>query len=152
MNLLSLWALILSATIADFFNEVFNAIQRMIFIDQGVWKELQENNNSRYYNLPLNDYYSMCLRIASEYKISPKEIYETWSLPMMVVTFAQVHNTSVTSYAQELEAIDTKKPKRIDYQKEYIRNVTAEDLAEPQEELQESDAIKALKRQYWGDI
>ena len=124
----------------------------MIFIDQGVWKESQENNNSRYYNLPLDDYYSMCLRIASEYKISPKEVYETWSLPMMVVTFAQVQNTNVTSYAQELEAIDNKKPKRIDYQKEYIRNVTAEDLAEPQEEKQESDVIKALKRQYWGDI
>lgn len=71
---------------------------------------------------------------------------------MMVVTFAQVHNTNVTGYAQELEAIDSKKPKRIDYQKEYIRNVTAEDLAEPLEEPQESDAIKALKRQYWGDI
>lgn len=71
---------------------------------------------------------------------------------MMVVTFAQVHNTNVTSYAQELEAIDNKKPKRIDYQKEYIRNVTADDLAEPQKPKEENEVLQALKRQYWGDI
>lgn len=69
---------------------------------------------------------------------------------MVIVTFADVHNKSVTSYAQELEAIDNKKPKRINYEKEYIRNVTAEDLSEPQEEPKVNEVMEALKRQYGG--
>lgn len=69
---------------------------------------------------------------------------------MVVVTFANLHNESLTDYAQQLEAMDNKKPKRIDYTKEYIRNVTAEDLAEPVEEEPVNEVMEALKRQYGG--
>lgn len=70
---------------------------------------------------------------------------------MVIVTFADVHNKGLTDYAQELDAMDNKKPKRIDYQKEYIRNVTAEDLAEaPDEEPKVNEVMEALKRQYGG--
>lgn len=135
----------------DFFNEIFNIIQRQVFLDEGIWKQIEEGQlNERYYSLPMDDYFTMCLSIAGKYKVSPKEVYETWDLPMVVVTFANLHNDNLTDYAQQLEAIDNKKPKRIDYTKEYIRNVTAEDLAEPVEEEPVNEVMEALKRQYGG--
>lgn len=91
----------------------------------------------------------MCLTVAKSFSISPKDVFDNWPLPMLMVTFVEIHNEKLTEYGQELEASLDKKPKRLDFKSEYIRNVTAEDLDGSTDEP-ENEAIEALKRQYWG--
>lgn len=78
--------------------------------------------------MDVDQYFSMCIYIAKNLYISPKTIYETWSLSMMEVTYAEIHNESLNNYTAEQEYMNSKVKRVIDAKNEYIRNITVDML------------------------
>lgn len=70
------------------------------------------------------------MRVATETHISPKEVFETWGLPMLLVTYVYIHNSSVTEFGVQQEYSKNKKPPVVHYENNYIRNITADMIAE----------------------
>lgn len=111
----------------DFFNEILSLLQRIISQDD-VLKQNQTKNDTNYYHMDVDQYFSMCIYIAKNLYISPKTIYETWSLSMMEVTYAEIHNESLNNYTAEQEYMNSKVKRVIDAKNEYIRNITVDML------------------------
>lgn len=139
-----------------FFNEILSLIQRIISQDD-VLKENQNNNeNDNYYYMDVDQYFSMCLKIANNFHISPKIIYEEWSLAMMIVTYADAHNSSLNNYTAEQEYLHSKVKRVVDAKNEFIRNITVDMLAEmnsgPNDKVEEfNEAHNALLEFYGGN-
>lgn len=112
--------------IQGFFNEILSSIQRFIFEEEN----FPNDNENKYYHLPLDEYFSMGMKIARELRLSPKEIYDTWSLPMLIVTYVDLHNNSVTNYGFQQEQMKNKKPLPVHYEENYIINITPEMIIE----------------------
>lgn len=72
----------------------------------------------------------MCMRVSQELHISPKEVYEDWGLPMLLVTYVYLHNHSVTDYGYQQDSMRSNKPPVVHYEENYIRNITPDMVAE----------------------
>lgn len=130
-------------------------IQRALLTE--LEEQKQSDGTNQYYYMDVDQYYSMCIYIAKHFHISPKEIYETWALPMMIVTYAEVHNSAINEYVTEQEYLNSKVKRVIDAKNEYIRNITVEmieEMASEHKESKESNAFdeahKALLEMYGG--
>lgn len=136
-------------TILGFFNEILTSIKRYLY---EVAHDIQHNEgDNKYYYIPVEEYYSMSIRVAKEFHISPREVYEEWSLPMMLVTYVFVYNSSLTDYGYQQEQSKAKHPQVIHYESEYIRNITPEMIAEATTQVEtktefapEQEALRAL--------
>lgn len=124
----------------DFFNEILSLIQRIVSQDDSL--KQNQDNNDKYYHMDVDQYFSMCIYIAKHFHISPKMIYETWPLPMMIVTYADVHNSSLNNYTAEQEYIHSKVKHNIDAKNEFIRNITVDMLNEMNTEQNKDDDNK----------
>ena len=76
---------------------------------------------------------------------------------MMIVTYAEVHNSAINEYVTEQEYLNSKVKRVIDAKNEYIRNITVEmieEMASEPKETKKADAFdeahKALLEMYGG--
>lgn len=116
-------------TTLGFFNEILSYIQKLVYDDSnGITRD--SGVDSKYYYLPVEDYFSMCMRVSQELHISPKEVYEDWGLPMLLVTYVYLHNHNVTDYGYQQDSMRSNKPPVVHYEENYIRNITPDMVAE----------------------
>lgn len=111
-----------------FFNETLSKIQKLVY--DNVTGKVTKDVNSKYYDTPIDDYFAYCLSIGKHFGISPKDIFENWSLPMVIVSYVCIHNDSVTEFGYQQDSMKDKKPRIIHYEDNYIYNITADMIAE----------------------
>lgn len=119
-----------------FFNETLSRVQKLVYDD--VNGKVAKEVDSKYYDTPVDDYFHYCLRIGKHFGTSPRDIYENWSLPMVIVSFVCIHNESVTEFGYQQDSMKDNKPKIIHYENNYIYNITADMVAEMVTEEKES--------------
>lgn len=119
-----------------FFNETISKLQKLVYDE--VTGKVSKEVDSKYYDTPIDDYFAYCLRIGKHFGISPKDIYENWSLPMVIVLYVCIHNDSVTEFGYQQNSMKDSKPKIIHYENNYIYNITSDMIKEFTSESKES--------------
>lgn len=116
----------LSLKTLGFFNEILSSIQKLIYdeVNNVKHKEVED----KYYYTPVDDYFNFCMKIGKTFGTSPHDIYNKWSLPMVIVTYVYIHNENVTEFGYQQDLSKSSKPPVIHYEKQYIKNVTPEML------------------------
>lgn len=137
----------------DFFNEILSLLQRII-LDYNT-QESTDSQSNDYYFMGVEQYFSMCIKIGRAFHISPKEIYETWPLPMMLVTYAEVNNDSLNKYIAEEKQLNSKVKHHYNAKDDFIKNITVDMLTEisdidNQNEKHFDEAHNALLEFYGG--
>lgn len=136
----------------DFFNEILSSIQRVIYEEiNGITHKVIEDN---YYYTPVDDYFTYSLKIGKHFSISPKDVYDTWSLPMVLVTYVYIHNEGVTEFGYQQDSMNSKTQKVIHYENNYIKNITVDMISEMEEREESSNFApehEALMAIYGGN-